>query len=274
METDIVQSQKDKLVCEIAWEYLLHKHVHHFSKQEVNSFVQPPGKQKPTTLNDVYKRLIESAQNRGMGPQVIGQSIRGIDNLRGILFDFDPSKVVQKYDYDSSEVLFNDIRAKLEPTGQLRTAKGSLWPLFCRSIVSGAAFLSRFPTAKEFHSWVDRFYGDERARPALPMLLDKEIVGFGFALACDFLKEIGYHDYAKPDVHLKAIFVKLGLSTSNDDYQVFKDIIRVARNTNKTPYYVDKLFWLTSGREYGGNRKHFLAFAQAELSSRILSTHD
>ncbi len=54
------------------------------------------------------------------------------------------------------------------------------------------------------------------------MLLDAEIFGYGFPLACDFLKEIGYVDYGKPDVHLKNIFCELGLVDEGDDYKVFK----------------------------------------------------
>ncbi len=38
------------------------------------------------------------------------------------------------------------------------------------------------------------------------MLLGREINGFGFALSCDFLKELGYEDFPKPDVHLRDIF--------------------------------------------------------------------
>jgi hypothetical protein len=32
---------------------------------------------------------------------------------------------------------------------------------------------------------------DERERPELPMLLARDVVGIGFALACDFVKKLG-----------------------------------------------------------------------------------
>ena len=51
-----------------------------------------------------------------------------------------------------------------------------------------------------------------RARPALPLLLVQEIDGFGFALACNFLRELGYENFSKPDVHLRKIFWVTGLS--------------------------------------------------------------
>ena len=83
---------------------------------------------------------------------------------------------------------------------------------------------------------MDFFDEDERARPALPTLLEKEIDGFGFALACDFVKELGYENFSKPDVHVKDIFWALGLSPwGTNDYEVFKAVARVARNVNVTP---------------------------------------
>jgi hypothetical protein len=102
-----------------------------------------------------------------------------------------------------------------------------------------------------FYQWVDVFDQDDRSRPALPMLPGHEIDGIGFPLACDFIKCLGYLDFGKPDVHLKKIFMALQLSTSEDDYKIFKAIIRVVRNVGVTPFNVDAIFWLIgSGNFY------------------------
>jgi len=85
-------------------------------------------------------------------------------------------------------------------------------------------------------------------------LLEKEIFGLGFALACDFLKENGYPKFIKPDVHIKAIFHGVGISKSKSDYDIFKDVIRFSEDINELPYCVDKLFWLIgSGKFYLDN---------------------
>jgi hypothetical protein len=77
------------------------------------------------------------------------------------------------------------------------------------------------------------------------MLLSREIEGFGFALSCDFLKEMGYINFPKPDVHLRDIFTSLSLSQDKpDDYKLFKAVIRVAGNAGVSPYNADKVFWL------------------------------
>lgn len=84
------------------------------------------------------------------------------------------------------------------------------------------------------------------------MLLSHEIDGFGFALSCDFLKELGYVNFPKPDVHLRDIFTALKLcQDEDDDYHLFKAIVRVAGHADVTPYNADKVFWLIgSGNFY------------------------
>lgn len=77
--------------------------------------------------------------------------------------------------------------AELKPRGSIRRTPRSIWPRYCRTILSGAKFLVQFESANDFYEWVDFFDKDERARVALPLLLDREIEGFGFDLACDFV---------------------------------------------------------------------------------------
>ena len=45
----------------------------------------------------------------------------------------------------------------------------------------------------------------------MPLILAAEIEGIGYTLACDFLKELGFIEYGKPDVHVIEIFVGIGL---------------------------------------------------------------
>lgn len=186
-----------------------------------------------------------------------------------VLFGFDPVKVASRgWDAD---LLLDQIVERLHPVGQVRRGSRSLWPRFCRAVVDGAEFLAQFESADEFNEWVKLFDNDDRTRPALPMLLSYEIDGLGFALACDFLKELGYVDFGKPDVHLKEIFSALGLSRSKGDYDVFKAIVRVARHAGVTCYHVDKLFWLIgSGNFYldgvtvGRQRTDFIEYARQQ----------
>lgn len=88
---------------------------------------------------------------------------------------------------------------------------------------------------------------------SLPMLMEHELSGLGFVLCCDFLKELGYHDYCKPDGHMIEVFNKTGLCKDNA-YDVFKCIVKAAREENMTPYKLDKIVWLIcSGLYYKDN---------------------
>ena len=120
----------------------------------------------------------------------------------------------------------DEIVARLRPKGKIRRSPRSIWPKYCQTIISAARFLSQFPKSDEFYQWVEFFDQDDRARPALPMILSNEIQGIGFALACDFLKELGYTSFPKPDVHIKDIFTQLDLVGSREDYQVFKAVVK------------------------------------------------
>ena len=200
-------------------ERILDKYLH-FSE------IQP----KPETLAGIYLALLQSAQNRNMVEGLVGGASGGVSRLGTALFDFEPVKVIQKYSADWEQVL-DEIERVLKPKGKIRKSKKSIWPRYCQTILSSAEFLSQFDSAQDFYSWVDTFDQDPRSRAALPMLLAREIDGYGFTLSCDFLKELGYANFAKPDVHVKEFFRKLGLCPLKaDDYGGFRAEIRVAHS--------------------------------------------
>jgi len=262
--SDIVE--KDKKAYELALTFLVNidKRVtpvvieQHVSESEYN---------RPDNMPDIFRRLIDSARNAQMKKNVIGD----IEDLREALCDYNPSNVLQRYNGDPKQLL-DCIVTNVKVNDTLRLTGKSIWPRYCRSIISSASFLSRFNTAEEFHNFVKFFHGNDIALAALPLMIDKEVYGIGFALACDFLKEIGYQNYAKPDVHLKKILPALNLCENADDYVVFKCVVRIAKNVNDTPYAVDKIFWLIgsgdfyrSGFRVGRHADEFIEWARPQL---------
>ena len=232
---------------------------------------------KLTTKEAIYQRILESAQNANMKAGVIGRAIGGVEKLAPVLECFNAKAILEKYVGDSEAVL-DDIVEKLNPNGEVRRTSRSIWPHYCQTILSAANFIEQFSSASDFFGWVDFFDKDERARASLPMLLSREIEGFGFALSCDFLKEMGYINFPKPDVHLRDIFTALSLcSNKSDDYQLFKAVIRVANHAGVSPYNADKVFWLIgSGYFYndlhlgnkgrvGSCKKEFIEYAKPVL---------
>ena len=232
---------------------------------------------KPTTKNELYQRILESAQNANMKAGVIGGAINGVVSMSPVLSAFDPRAVLSKYKNDWKSVL-QQIKTQLKPRGKIRETSRSIWPRYCQTILSAASFVEQFESVEDFFKWVDFFDHDPRARASLPMLLSHEIEGFGFALSCDFLKEPGYVNFPKPDVHLRDIFRALRLcGDKDDDYQLFKAIVRLSTNAGVSPYNVDRVFWLIgSGYFYndrdigndgriGRKKRQFIEYARAKL---------
>lgn len=199
-------------------------------------------------LSELYRGLLLACQNRQGMPNSIGS----LDELDDFLYGFSPMAVLESY--ESWEVFFDEVNDSetYTPPGRMQKDNArNYWVQYSKSILSGARFLGRFDDLGEFDEFVQSFYSSEYTRYSLPLLLGREIHGLQFALACDFLKENGYPRFAKPDVHLKDIFIGTGLSDSTDDFEIFLDIIRFADEIGELPYRVDKLFWLVgSGRFY------------------------
>jgi hypothetical protein len=266
-------AERDSKAYELGMAFLLSKKDKGITKEVLERYLSGENKSRPNSIPEIFRRMLGSAKNANMVSGVIGD----IEELRSVLFSFNPVEVIANYpDWKS---LFNKIKLTINPRGKMRSGKRSIWPRFCRTTLSSAFFLGQFMSAADFYSWCDTFDKDIRSRLALPLLLDKEIDGYGFALSCDFLKELGYKNYGKPDVHIRDIFEGIGLcrlKTSN--YNLLKTIIRIAGNVGVPPYRVDKMFWLIgSGTFYydketigkkgriGRMKAEFIRFAKSRI---------
>lgn len=222
------------------------------AKHILESYLELPDKSKdPVQIGELFARLLASAQNANMKAAVIGGSIGGIDNLGKALFSFNPRDVEKIFANDPVGLLKHIVKV-LKPRGQIRNTPRSIWPKYCKTILSTATFLGQFKSGKDFYAWANHLYQDQRSMAALPMILAAEIEGIGYPLACDFLKELGFVDYGKPDVHVIEIFVGIGLCDEDaSPYQVQKVISQIASAAGVSSYNVDKLFWLIgSGKFY------------------------
>lgn len=268
----------DKKAYMLARDYLPCRNIPGVTASLIQKYLNPLTlNPKPASKEGIYQRILESAQNANMKAGVIGGSIGGVEKLSLVLEGFNPRAVIDKY-ADDWEGILNDIVERLEPRGEIRRTPRSIWPHYCQTILSAAKFVEQFSSAPDFFGWVDFFDRDDRARASLPMLLSREIEGFGFTLSCDFLKEMGYVNFPKPDVHLRDIFTALCLCPDrSDDFQLFKAVIRVAGHAGVSAYNADKVFWLIgSGYFYndphignqgrvGSRKKEFIVYAKPLL---------
>ncbi len=226
------------------WEYLLSQEG--VSKTIIQQHLKPE-RGKNATLDEIYHRLCISAQNRQMSNRVIGGSIGGIDNMSGILHKFNPKLVAQKYGFEDSTKLFTTINKKLKPNGKMRDNNNGIWSKYCTTIIQGAHFFNQFEHSRDFYKWANYLSKDYRSLTALPLYISSQIDGIGFALACDFLKEIGFLQYGKPDVHIKKILLGAGFLSTNSkkhDHESLSVMSAIAKANETTAYNVDRLLWL------------------------------
>ena len=72
--------------------------------------------------------------------------------------------------------LFKEVKNNHTPPGPMNiNNKSSYWVLFCKGILSGAAFLSEFKTDDAFNKFVKIFCLNDMAMAALPMVIEQEV---------------------------------------------------------------------------------------------------
>lgn len=201
---------------------------------------------KCTSLEGVFERFVISAQNYQSMPNVIGvtKNKDRKDKIEKLLRNYDIAYVST---LDADE-LYRVFRDEFKITSN--DSKLNSWSKWSHAIVDSAKFLSEFNSYDDFDEFVNIFNYNVHTRMALPLLIAEKVNGIGFALACDMLKELGYVNYPKPDVHLMDVFSELGLC-EHEPLPTFETAVKIAEVCEETPYKVDKVFWLIcSGRFY------------------------
>ena len=245
--------KKNRKFYHFAYDYLLNKTPPEVTEDLLKKYlVVPKSEQFFFSINDIFYRMLCSAQNRQMSVNVIGRAIGNVQNLGKVLDDFNVEYVLNHFsDY---KILLEEIENTFDLKGKIRIKEKSLWPQYCKTIISVAKFLSQFKNSKDFLLWIRTFYEDNKSMAVLPLLISTEIYGFGFALVCDFLKELGFTNYGKPDVHIKEILIAYDfLSENESDYNVLKTMINIAQDANVTCYALDKVLWLIGSGKFYNN---------------------
>jgi len=239
---------KLKMLYEYSYDYLVSKIGQSALEQKLNHYRH----HKAETMEDLFWYLLNSLTNKVGMRATIGD----IDVLGDYLFCFDPFQTHDHYK-DDWEKLFKEIHDNCTPPGPMNIKnKNSYWVIFSKGILSGAEFLSQFESYDAFDEFVNSFAFNDLSIAALPLLLDQEVFGMGFPIASDWLKEIGYSNYCKPDTHTIDILFGVGVASAQDNYTVFKTMVQMARVNNEPPAVIDRLLWLIgSGKYVGKNEK-------------------
>jgi hypothetical protein len=228
------------------------------TQEILESFFIPDSQPNALSLNEIYERMLLSATNVGHNINTVRKHIGhiwfdqdataqvGWNLMRETLFHFDAKRISQTFGENTEQ--WAAVWGAIKPDGEQppRTIER-----FCKTIISAASFINQFNSADDFYEWVNFFDRDSRARAALPMLIESEVYGYGFALACDFIKGLGYPNFPKPDLHLMDICRGLGLcSEKATSFEVYKTTIRAAQNAGVTPYAYDRVFYIIGSENF------------------------
>lgn len=212
---------------ETAYEMLLSMLPQGLTEDDLDKYLQG-NRFNPKDLKEVYKAFIRTAQNYQFMPNVIQFDNRE-NTIAEILHDFDYKYVCTLNPDD----LFDEFKSAFGISSE------KSWRLWSKAVVDSAKFICPFKSIDEFNEFVTK----SNDLKTVPLLISKKIRGIGFALACNALKDIGYIDYVKPDVHLIDICDALGIARRNQ-IEVFDAMQQIAKDNNITPYKLDKVLWL------------------------------
>ena len=246
---------KDINVFKLGKKFLLDLPYPEINEELISEYLKEP--EREDSMKGIFKKILFAAQEAERRQNVLEKHIGKLDHLLAVLEGFNPIAVVKKYYKDRSQsveshwmFLFDDMISTLNISlDEVSSKESGMIPQYSKTILSVAQFLARFKSSDDFYSWVEKWdeftQNDIRNRTALPLVLESKLHGFGFALSCNMLKDLGFATFAKPDTHMQEIFQKTGLCIKDaNEYEVFMAIIRMARHVEETPYAVDKLFWL------------------------------
>lgn len=193
------------------------------------------------TKNDILFTLLIALQDKQMSYNVIGiLREERKDIFRKLLFGFDCKMILANYDEKTLLETFNK-----NFTIKNIDSKQNLWRLYAKSVISAANFINEFSSIEEFDNFIKKY---DNNKIELITLLQNKVYGLGFALACNFLKDLGYSDYSKPDVHIKDIFLAFDFC-DKDDYSVFNAVSEMSSLVKDSAFNIDRLLWfLCSGK--------------------------
>lgn len=246
------------------------------------TYLKCPERNANMNMDNVFEGFIRALQNgSNIGPNAIKfESDNKIRIIKVCNSDESEELKLEKFQYENADNLYKAFGENgLCPK---ESKQNSAWYKFAEGIVAGAKKLKTY-TYGEFESKFDIKLPElDKSCEAQICAIEafyKDIPNIGFELTCDFLKELGFEQYGKPDVHIRNIFFNLGLTNKiKDDKQAFKKIQEIARavsceNSHKdiTAYYVDKVFWLlASGKFY----KHQVILSKREMLTALFAPKD
>jgi hypothetical protein len=241
-------------------------------------------------LEDIFQRFCISLANRNgrVFNLVFGRRCEFEDRLiayRDVLCQYSPAQICREYGGRPRQLLLSllDVRGFTDEqkSSQLRPCRGRDQPLFQKyadGVLQGAAYFCRFTTKGCFQNFVEDWLKDPDRCIVLPSYFESlGIPGFRYALAADFLKEIGVKELGKPDQWVRNIMVAAhwirGLNVPDVVVQrAFRDASE-SLSPEYPPVVIDKLMYLVGAGNFGMVEPAYRCRSRFEIFQEYFAQH-
>ncbi len=194
-----------------------------------------------------------------------------------VLCGFGLNAMRTKYGDDVNK-LWNDFCTQVVPDSE-QSPRGA-WYKFAENIITLMAYLSGFKDIDDLYA-VFGNAKDVNAKIKLINTVSAKVRWWGFAMASNWIKDMGMIGFCKPDQHVRAIIDGI-YQTGQEEKDVFTKVIEIAEECNISPFVLDRVLYLVgSGNFYGqghehikksynGNEQDFINSFKAQMKSGII----
>lgn len=205
-------------------------------------------------INDLVKMFSMILQNRQYLPNVIKFSLGNYTHLDTATHGFD----VTYLNSISPKTLYNNLNSLIH------FGVSNTWKNYCIGIIDAAHYLNGFTNYHAFDTHIITLIAAGRENDLITELCS--IKGIGPALARNYLKEVGYLSFGKPDLHLMPIFQSFDPTVI--DYPTFDaSLRRQSILCGVSPYVLDRTLWLICSGNY------FIHSLKISHGKRLLRTN-
>lgn len=235
MEAVMYNNKCNLMIYKDAYQYLL-DHTDDLTPDKLDTYLECS---RLEHINDAFSSVVNFAvdwykpkRNRLLYGDHNLEIIRDTLNNADLEFTFNKFANNPERLYD---ILFNSL---VLPQKEDRFTKKVL-KIYVNVICSMSKYLSQFNDIKTMYDYFDKYqtYSEKIKLVNEIRVSSKQLnykhddcnnEGWGFALASNWLKDIGMQDYCKPDTHVKAFSIQLKLTESETQENVFKSFVAMA----------------------------------------------
>lgn len=209
---------------------------------------------KAVSLDEAFERGVASVNDNNK--RTMANSIAYFNPARKavidkVLCDLKLYEMVKKYG-DDVEKLWHDLCSQCVNSTQII---GGAWYKFAKNIITLALYLSQFRDIDELYAEFEKAVSSEE-KIKLINTVSVQVSQWGFAMASNWIKDMGMTGYCKPDQHVRAIIDGI-YQTGEDEKAVFEKAVDVANHCNVSAFELDRLLFLIgSGDFYKDEHEH------------------